>query len=153
MRRGDRPRFPVSEIFHYSNGASAHAIRCTGRTPRDRDRAACRIGEGKDACEAELVLALGGSQTSAEGLGFLITSMEGELAGHHSLQSESEIQATLVDGIGGASQSGAWRRDGDAHHHSVVAMEPDRHYQPKLALSCWSRQSAKLLRSEDHAVR
>ena len=47
VRRGDRSRLPVSEIFHYSNGASACAIRCTGRTSRDRDRAACRIGEGR----------------------------------------------------------------------------------------------------------
>jgi len=37
-----RPRFPARKIPRYSNGKPACAIRCTGRTPRDRDRAALR---------------------------------------------------------------------------------------------------------------
>jgi hypothetical protein len=46
-----------------------------------------------------------------------------------------------------------WGREGDVHHRPVVAMEPDRHHPLRLALSCWFRQSATLLRSEDRAVR
>src|SRR5450755_3535733 len=40
-----------------------------------------------------------------------------------------------------ASQGGGWGREGDVHHHPVVAMEPARHHPLKLALSCWFRQS------------
>jgi len=47
----------------------------------------------------------------------------------------------------------AWGREGDAHPHPVVAMEPEWHHPLRLARSCWLRQSAKLLRSEDRAVR
>jgi hypothetical protein len=43
VRRRGRPRFPVSEISRHSNGEPACAIRCTGRTPRGRGRAARRI--------------------------------------------------------------------------------------------------------------
>jgi hypothetical protein len=53
---------PVSEISRHSNGEPACAIRCPGRTPRDWDRAARRIGEAKDACEAALIQALAALQ-------------------------------------------------------------------------------------------
>jgi hypothetical protein len=58
VRRRGATRFPVSEISRHSNGEPACASRCTGRTPCDRDRAARRIGEAKDVCEAALVQAL-----------------------------------------------------------------------------------------------
>jgi len=48
---------PVSEISRHSNGEPVCAIRCTRRTPRDRDRAVRPIGEAKDA-KAALVQAL-----------------------------------------------------------------------------------------------
>ena len=54
VRRRGRPRFPVGEISRHSNGEPARSIRCIGRTPRDRDRTARRIGETKDACETAL---------------------------------------------------------------------------------------------------
>jgi hypothetical protein len=44
------------------------------------------------------------------------------------------------------------RRDGEAYHHPVVSMEPDRHHPLRPALACWFRQSAKLIRSQDRAV-
>jgi hypothetical protein len=42
VRRRGHPRFPVSEISRHSRAESACAIRCTGRTPRGRGRAALR---------------------------------------------------------------------------------------------------------------
>jgi hypothetical protein len=57
VRHRGRPYFPVSESLVI---LCACAIRCTGRTPRDRDRgrAARRIGEAKGACAAALVQGL-----------------------------------------------------------------------------------------------
>jgi hypothetical protein len=86
--------------------------------------------------------------------------MEGELPG---AVRPGWIQATLAGGIGGLHKAEGWGREGDAHHHSDVAMEPDRHHPLSLALSCrfrqigdvaegpiWRRQSCKTsIRSED----
>jgi hypothetical protein len=38
------------------------------------------------------------------------------------------------------SQSAGWGPEGDAHHHPVVAKEPDRHHPLKPALSRGFRQ-------------
>jgi hypothetical protein len=54
--------------------------------------------------------------------------------------SENRIQATLAGGIGGLHKAGGWGREGDVHHHPVVAMGPDRHHPLSLALSSWFRQ-------------
>jgi hypothetical protein len=48
--------------------------------------------------------------------------------------------STLAGGIGGLHKAGGWGREGDVHHHPVIAMAPDRHHPLKLALSCWFRQ-------------
>jgi hypothetical protein len=40
----------------------------------------------------------------------------------------------MADSVGGVSQSEGWGREGDVHHHPVIAMEPDRYYPLKLAL-------------------
>ena len=105
MRRGDRPRFPVSEIFHYSNGASACAIRCTGRTPRDRDRAACRIAEAKDALRDGAGSSVGGPSTPAVGLSLPVHINRGRTCGAPC--PASGIQATLAGRIGGLHKARA----------------------------------------------
>jgi hypothetical protein len=58
VRRRGRPRFPVGEISHHSNCEPAWAVRCIGRTPPGRGRAARRIGEAEDAYEAASFQAL-----------------------------------------------------------------------------------------------
>jgi hypothetical protein len=50
----------------------------------------------------------------------------------------------MAGGIGGFHKAGGWGREGDAHHHPVIAMEPD-HHPLKLALSCWFRQNGEAM--------
>jgi hypothetical protein len=64
---------------------------------------------------------------------------------HAETHAESWIQATMAGGIGGFHKAQAGVLEGDAHHHPVVAMEPDRHHPLKLALSRGFRQSATSL--------
>jgi hypothetical protein len=79
VQRRSRPHFPVNEIFGHSNGQPACAIRCTGRTPRDRDRAVRWIGEASDACEAALVQSVGQLAAMRRRLKLLCRSMKGKL--------------------------------------------------------------------------
>jgi len=166
VRRRGRPRFPVGEISHHSNGESACAIRCTGRTPpRVRivltpDR---RSRVRRRAASVQALAALG---HPPKDLGCPVTPMNGELmiAMPRCRELDPSDHSRRHRWI---SQSAGWGPGGDAHHHSDVAMEPDRHYLLRLALSCGFRQSATLLwgpikrrqscktsiRSEDRAVR
>jgi hypothetical protein len=139
VRRRGATRFPVSEISCHSNGEPACAIRCTGRTPRDRDRAARRIGEAKDACEAALVQALAALRHSPKTWAAWFHQWR-ENPRELCSDSENWIQGTLAGGIGGLHKAGGWGREGDVHHHPVIAMVPDRHHPLSLALSCWFRQ-------------
>ena len=102
------PRFPASEISRHFNGRPTCASRCTGRTSvRDRvtlsDRrlreSVTRAAGDADSTVAALRLP---PRTSAACSGQWRENSQ-ELC----LQSESEIQATVVGGIGGLHKAGA----------------------------------------------
>jgi hypothetical protein len=146
QRRG-RSCFPVSKISRHSNGEAICAVRC-GRTPRDRDRAARR--RRRRHTRRRWGSSIGSSDASAEGLG-LPARIDGRRThGSHALSLRSKRHGRLHRW---ALQSRGWGRHGAALHHPFAAMEPDGQHSLRLVFSCWFHQSAKLLRSEDSAVR
>lgn len=133
-----RHSFPISEISRHSNGEPACAIRCTRRTPRDRDRAR-QIGRRTHARLRWLKR-------------WWLSDIRRRLGlpGHIS---EERTHASRALRIGSkrppgrrhrwASQSAGWGPEGDAHRHPIFAMEPDRLHPLSLALSCWFRQNRR----------
>jgi hypothetical protein len=101
-----RPRFSIGEIAHHSNCEPACAVRCTGRIPAGRDRAAHRIGEAKDACKAALVGAWRLPDIRRR-FRLPVHVTEARTPGSYAW-SESWIQATMPGRIGWSARSAGW---------------------------------------------
>jgi hypothetical protein len=147
QRRG-RSLLPRQQDFSSFQREAICAVRCTGRTPRDRDHAA--RGRSRGGIRGRAGSSVGSSEASAEGLSLPALIDGRRTQGSHALSLRSKRHGRLHRW---ALQSRGWGRDGAALHHPFAAMEPDSHHSHRLAFSCWFHQSTKLLRSEDSAVR
>jgi hypothetical protein len=146
VRGRGRPRFPVSEISRHSNCEPACAVRCTGQTPPVG--IVQHLGSAKPRRHARRRWF---ERWRLSDVGRRLR-LPDHINGEPCPQFESEIQATLVGGIGGLHNA---RADIVTVTRIITRLSPWSRTGTiplRRAFSCWFPQSAKLLRSEDRAV-